>query len=874
MCHSLIDPKSVTALRQDFSAHRTYRFDVSTQQHRESTMKKIFTILFIFSIFLSACSSLTVKTPPENALTPTATQPPSTTTEIQPTPSPKVYTLRVEFSTTADWSRLTILDPGLIDGIRFIDKQGNFEGYSVEKNSILISQPTSPVLTNPNIQIKITVDLNVADNGSDTALPFLLEKGAINNTTIRFFNVSDGKAYLLLDEIVREGYVEGHTDLNPYNFSLDLKPLFQDIAVLPTPTMIPVLSLPVSQLTPVPSSNTGISAETIKDLQEIARYYADDVEYIAKLTKDSRFLFIADGDGADKYDYPSMTKLAHIAIPTTSLQITDDGIWLLINERWLVDLRDNSQPQTRDLLAEFPLKNLRIRTASLSPDGSLLMISDRKCSDTCTWDVAKVVNLRDGTTKDVPSLYGFLTTISSNGQYIAFSDQVSVNIWRTSDFEKVTTIKIDYPYVLTSIAFSEDGHRFAISQKTNIKIYDVQTGNMQTFIQGLCDTYQRDVIFAPHLPVRVVESSACDSGMWLIDQGRATKEQAGASYDLSKIKFDGDGHISSIPYPYSASELRAYRRQYYFQFMDADTLAFKNFAEHSLDRYTCVLSLSKGLINCKSNSEVFGDGQFTGTDQILGTDGQYYDYKVTRANVEIHSQGDSGKIYYSLPWKGYIFRIEALDPVNKLIFYEIALDVNNNREVIQDMENDHILNKFEGYTYFAPIAFSENKKFAAICQKVTYSGTPSIDKLIIFDLTKKAIVHSTNFTCDTTGGSLSLSADGSKLAAEYVSSFNGDTVNRQVLLLDIANGFTSQRFDVEAHQASATAYTPDGKMLAVMCTDDTVCFLDASNGQEMGRLKAHSGITHIALSKDGKLMATSSDWGLISLWAIPPFTNK
>jgi len=625
-------------------------------------------------------------------------------------------------------------------------------------------------------------------------------------------------------------------------------------------------------MTPVPSSNIKITAENVKDLQEIARYYGNNIDYIAKLTKDNRFLFIADGGGVDKYDYPSMTKLAHVAIPVTTyyfqdfkyntesyFQNTNDGNWVLIDNRWLVSLNDNQNPKIRDLLTEFPLKPLHIRTSALAPNGSLLMISDRRCTDTCKWDIAKIINPSDDSEKDIPSLYGFLTAISPDGQYIAFSNELSINIWGTSDFKLINMIKLDYPYSLTNIAFSEDGKLLAVSQKSNIKVYNVGTGDNQVSVQGLCETYKRRVIFAPNLPVRAVESSDCDSGVWLIDQGRATGGTS-ANYDLSKIKFDEDGRISSIPYPYPASDLSAYGRQYYFQFLDNGTLVFKNDEEHG---YSCTISLSNNSIKCSTGTQKYVDGQYLGSGQVLGTDGQFYRYEVNHSDVEIRPQ-NSGKIYYSIPWKGYIFNLEALDPVNNLIFYQVAINSQINKEIIQDMATNKVLKKEEGETFFAPIAFSENKKYAAICQKISYSYGRPIDKLMIFDLTKKAVVYSTAFTCSTIGGDITLSNDGSKLAAQYM---------QKVFLLDISNSFRRQKIDIETN-GGLTAFSPDGNMLIVMCQENTICFLNASDGQEIYRLRAQPGITHIAFSKDGTLMATSSNWGSLSLWAVPPFINK
>jgi len=203
-------------------------------------MRKL-NLLLLITFLLPSCAPIVRATPtllPTQAATLTPTNTPTNTpTPISTlTPTPKIYILRMEFSTTSDWSRLSINDTRAIKNVHVVDKQGDFEDVSVTKNNILISQPTDPVLSNPDIEIKITVDYYITDNGSNSSITFYLYKGAVNNTTIRFYNVLNGTPYLLLDEVYRDGSVKGHEDVNPYKFSFDLTPLFQDVAAIATLT--------------------------------------------------------------------------------------------------------------------------------------------------------------------------------------------------------------------------------------------------------------------------------------------------------------------------------------------------------------------------------------------------------------------------------------------------------------------------------------------------------------------------------------------------------------------------------------------------------------------------------------------------------------
>jgi|CXWJ01.1.fsa_nt_gi hypothetical protein len=188
---------------------------------------KRFNIFLLIVFLLSSCA-------PALTIVPTITS----TQTASLTPTPKIYTLRIEFSTSADWSSLSISDTSSISDVRIVDKQGELTDAVANNTYIGINQ------TLENAQklnkVSVTVDLDIIGNSTNASIPFLLQKGAINNSTVRFYNVYNGKTYLLLQEVSQDGYIVGQTDTNPYNFSFDLKPLFQDVASLPSPTQTPV----------------------------------------------------------------------------------------------------------------------------------------------------------------------------------------------------------------------------------------------------------------------------------------------------------------------------------------------------------------------------------------------------------------------------------------------------------------------------------------------------------------------------------------------------------------------------------------------------------------------------------------------------------
>jgi len=203
----------------------------------------------------------------------------------------------------------------------------------------------------------------------------------------------------------------------------------------------------------------------------------------------------------------------------------------------------------------------------------------------------------------------------------------------------------------------------------------------------------------------------------------------------------------------------------------------------------------------------------------------------------------------------------------------MALSGSINRVIIQDMMNDRILQKWEGDSFISSIVLSENKKYAAICRSIGYNNRPNKDKLIIFDLAEKKVIYSETFTC--VGVSLALTQDGSKLAVEhsYLINPTDRRYSARMLIFNTQPPYDKKYFDVEA-SSRAAVFSPDDSLLAVSCYESDICFFDAITNNQVYELKAHPQITNIAFSQDGKFIATSSDWALISVWAIPPFQNK
>ena len=125
------------------------------------------------------------------------------------TPAPTVQTLRIELSTTSDWTELSILNSNAILDVRLVDKQGDLTHFSANKT--LLGAPRPSEEGRALKKVGITVDLDISVPSGIAALSLRLEKGSINSSSnVRFYKVVNGEAALLLDDVSREGYVAGN----------------------------------------------------------------------------------------------------------------------------------------------------------------------------------------------------------------------------------------------------------------------------------------------------------------------------------------------------------------------------------------------------------------------------------------------------------------------------------------------------------------------------------------------------------------------------------------------------------------------------------------------------------------------------------------
>jgi hypothetical protein len=198
-------------------------------------------ICLVFSVILSSCMAGTTPTSlplpsatgallPSDISQPTlapataTAPPPAATSALPPTLDEWVsfFHLRIELTTSSDWTTLELLNPDNVLTIRQLNTLWAPAEATAEFAMLSLGQPLSAA--EASNRVAMTVDYAVAPQVLDQPLNFLLQKGALNGSTVRIYNLIGETTGLLL-EVEHQSDVIGNTDTNPLTFSLDLSRL-------------------------------------------------------------------------------------------------------------------------------------------------------------------------------------------------------------------------------------------------------------------------------------------------------------------------------------------------------------------------------------------------------------------------------------------------------------------------------------------------------------------------------------------------------------------------------------------------------------------------------------------------------------------------
>ena len=131
-----------------------------------------------------------------------------------------VFPLRIEISTSSDWTNLEIQNSYIVSDARIAATEGVFTNHTAAPDLVAMNQTLANAEAGKTITLQVELRVDAAANAD--ALDMILQKGDIGVATLRFFRESDG-GDVLVKEITHDFPPGGPTGLNELAFSVPLE---------------------------------------------------------------------------------------------------------------------------------------------------------------------------------------------------------------------------------------------------------------------------------------------------------------------------------------------------------------------------------------------------------------------------------------------------------------------------------------------------------------------------------------------------------------------------------------------------------------------------------------------------------------------------
>ncbi|MDR3573223.1 MAG: endo-1,3-alpha-glucanase family glycosylhydrolase [Anaerolineaceae bacterium] len=131
------------------------------------------------------------------------------------------YRLQIDYSSSSDWSAVTLQNPGNILTVRLVSQDGNFSRVDIQIGHIRIDQPIQSARTGR--QVHVVADYAISPTAISQPLVFTLQKGDINQSDVQFYLLVGNKRELI-QAVKDTGQTQDPSAHNPINISLNLSP--------------------------------------------------------------------------------------------------------------------------------------------------------------------------------------------------------------------------------------------------------------------------------------------------------------------------------------------------------------------------------------------------------------------------------------------------------------------------------------------------------------------------------------------------------------------------------------------------------------------------------------------------------------------------
>ncbi|MHA1228173.1 MAG: WD40 repeat domain-containing protein [Candidatus Hodarchaeales archaeon] len=658
------------------------------------------------------------------------------------------------------------------------------------------------------------------------------------------------------------------------------KPTINPTPVLPkltpSPTATPTPVLPVHLGTQLPKPSNSLNLQNIADIRELARY-SGSANTLIRVSNDYQFLVTGSNGGIDIYNLRNNDLLEHINTHISSLWNDEyqpysmgisekaDLVFIVSNEFVEVYSQDG------DLVYQYPIQfdtcseNMKYMwiyapelvggKAALSPDGKFLAVN--------ICETFFIVNLLNGETiytwdNDYLSLHGVPLAFSPDNSMLAVEIDNHLWIWSVDGWENTAKYYLGFELLEPSLgyswAFSPDSTLLAIAYKDEVKIWNIKENDV---IRGFVVEGQPQIKFSDDSSK--IGMAYWDGSMevWDLDGKLLISDNQTDVQNITQTQITAEGKI--ILYRIPDKDLSLWR--------GGSTKDF-GFLEDQQSLYltgedNCLISLS-GKSQCWLSSSIYPIAYRNYWYFWNGE--EFFQAEIDFTTVNIFNNDEN--ILSFLISGDWAFTPEYFDTIHDLIFYTVWETPNFSKSYIRDSAKNQVIKEWIGS--IDRVVISPDKRLAAFFIK----HNPKAE-LIIFNLVEKKVLFRETFLWG--GDDLSFSPDSQLLAfsaiakEDYSKASNENIYPVYIMNIDSPDDRSRYELATDVWGIPALEYSADGSFLAVSHINGTISILDSLTGDMIYEWLAHPArIDGLSFSSNGKLLATYSKSGFISIWGIWP----
>ncbi|MCP6760512.1 MAG: AAA-like domain-containing protein [Fischerella sp. CENA71] len=402
----------------------------------------------------------------------------------------------------------------------------------------------------------------------------------------------------------------------------------------------------------------------------------------------------------------------------------------------------------------------------------------------------------------------------------------------------------------TSVVFSPDGKTIASGSDHTIKLWDINTGQVNKTLTGNESTL-KSIAFSPDGKIIAAGGDDKTIKLWDVTTGKIIKTLSSQNNSIYEIKFSPDGKI-----------LASHSNNNIIQLWDVTTgKIIKNLSEHT-DLVNSIVFSPDGKILASASSDNTIKLWDVATGKAIKTFTGHVD---TVNSVAFSPDGNliaSGSDDKTIKlWDVTTGKAKTLtgnnSPVTSVAFSpDSNLIVSGNYEntiKIWDVTTGKATYSLHGHDgSVKSVAFSLDGNLIA--------STGDDNRIKLWDFSNHQDIKTLNGH-ESQINTIGLSLDGKIIAS--------GSVDNTIKLWDTNTGKTVNSLVEHSAAITSIVFSPDGKTLASGSADKTIKLWDVTTGKAITTLSGYDlPISSVGFSPDGKILASGSYDGKIKLWDI------